>query len=353
MKIRFLKLFVWILSVLFLLSCGKIDVEKNSGGFGDYGSDTNESLPVFDENFNGLIIAGMNDTSTMGMVKFMDNSDKNIYEDSEYLFEIYERPYEVLAALEKDSVKYANVPGNMAAEIYNDTNGGISVIAISDLGTFNFVERQERLNYFSELKGQTIYFTDYGGTTDWVMRYLFNKNYIDARNEVSFIYENDYDTIISKMLTDDQAIGILPLNISFPASEKYPEAKFRNALSLMGEWVTVETESTNGYVSTVTVVKNDYLKENPEDVINFLARYKLSVEFVKAEENRTESAELIEKYGVLSQEQAYSILPFCKMDFIIGNDMKDRITEYYNIMYNFAPDSIGGALPGDEFYYLG
>ena len=34
-----------------------------------------------------------------------------------------------------------------------------------------------------------------------------------------------------------------------------------------------------------------------------------------------------------------------------GGEMKAAMSEYLSVLYDLAPESVGGALPGDDFYY--
>ena len=40
----------------------------------------------------------------------------------------------------------------------------------------------------------------------------------------------------------------------------------------------------------------------------------------------------------------------CNVCFIAGSDMRAALSSFYEIMFAVAPASIGGAIPGDDFY---
>ena len=39
--------------------------------------------------------------------------------------------------------------------------------------------------------------------------------------------------------------------------------------------------------------------------------------------------------------------------FITGAEMKTALAEFMNTMFQVAPASVGGSIPGEDFYYIG
>ncbi|MCL2087072.1 MAG: hypothetical protein FWH05_05705 [Oscillospiraceae bacterium] len=309
------------------------------------------------QHFDGLRIATTNDYAAMGMARMMEESHLGFYGEPGYQVDIYNDSRALLYAFENDNVKIANLPATLAAELYNKTNGAISVLAINSLGADFFVERLDRhLNYVSDMRKRKVYFTDAFSNTDWVTRYIFAKNHIDIRADIEYIHEADYETIFNLMRDNDMAVAVIPAHIVLPESLKHREDNFVMGMALYSEWANLEHSNElilSQYVSNVTVVKNDYLFENTDDVINFMARYQMSVDFINAPENREKSAELIERHNIMESAEVAARLPFRDIVFFHGNPMKERLKAYYEVMFDFDATSIGSALPGDDFYYLG
>ena len=46
-------------------------------------------------------------------------------------------------------------------------------------------------------------------------------------------------------------------------------------------------------------------------------------------------------------------LPYCNIVCITGEEMKSSVQGYFQVLFDQNPQSVGGALPGDDFYYLG
>jgi len=49
---------------------------------------------------------------------------------------------------------------------------------------------------------------------------------------------------------------------------------------------------------------------------------------------------------------AKAALPHCNITFMAGQDMKTNVSAYLAVLAEANPQSVGGALPGDDFYYM-
>ena len=64
------------------------------------------------------------------------------------------------------------------------------------------------------------------------------------------------------------------------------------------------------------------------------------------------TAALCEEYGIVAKAAlAQKALPECNIVFETGEQMKTDLTNYFQVLYDADPASVGGALPGDDFYY--
>ena len=91
------------------------------------------------------------------------------------------------------------------------------------------------------------------------------------------------------------------------------------------------------------------MEEHPEAVARFLEEHAASA----AAENADKAA-LIVKYGIIEKEPvANKALPKCGIVCISGDEMKAALSGYLGVLYAADPTSVGGALPADDFYYVG
>ena len=71
-----------------------------------------------------------------------------------------------------------------------------------------------------------------------------------------------------------------------------------------------------------------------------------------ADENIEAAADLVVEKGILPKAAiAKQALPKCAITYVDGADMKETLDAFSRILYGYAPQSIGGEIPGDDFYY--
>ena len=86
---------------------------------------------------------------------------------------------EIVPLLMKGELDMAAIPANLAATLYQKTNGGIQAVAVNTLGVLYVVEQGDTVQSMADLKGRTILSTGKGTTPEYVLRYLLNANGID------------------------------------------------------------------------------------------------------------------------------------------------------------------------------
>ena len=95
-------------------------------------------------------VGAMNGPTAMGMVKLMDDAE-NGKTSNEYEFSL-ETGADVFApALAKGELDIAAVPANLASILYNNTDGGVKVIAVNTLGVLYVVERGDTVKSVQDL----------------------------------------------------------------------------------------------------------------------------------------------------------------------------------------------------------
>ena len=119
------------------------------------------------------------------------------------------------------------------------------------------------------------------------------------------------------------------------------------AMDLTSEWDKVSPAGS--LVQGCVVVRTEFAKEHAAELKCFLDEYKASVEALSADVQGT--AEKIQETGIFAKAAvAAKAIPNCNVCFIAGSDMRDALSSFYEIMFAVAPASIGGAIPGDDFY---
>ena len=290
-------------------------------------------------------VAGLTGPTTRGLVNLLA-MEENGTASQKYDLQLYGAADEIVPKLIKGQVDIAAIPANLAATLYQKTNGGIQVMAVNTLGVLYVVEKGNTVHSFSDLKGRTILSTGKGTTPEYVLRYLLTKNGIDPDKDVKIEYYSEASEVTAQMAaTKKDAIAVLPQPYVTAAQMK--DSDLRVVLDLTKEWNKVcDTQLITG----VTVVRTAYAEDHPEEVINFLKDYQKSVEAANNDIDGT--AALCEKVGVVAKAAiAKKALPKCNIVYRIGDEMKADVNAYLQVLYDASPAAVGGKLPDGNFYY--
>ena len=69
------------------------------------------------------------------------------------------------------------------------------------------------------------------------------------------------------------------------------------------------------------------------------------------DKQRLQAAQLVGQYEIVTAEVAQKALPECNIVFIEGDEMKEKLSGYLSVLFEQNPQSVGGALPDDAFYF--
>ena len=284
---------------------------------------------------DALRIAGLKGPTTMGLVNLLSmEADGTAAMD--YDLQLYGAADEIVPLLMKGELDMAAIPANLAATLYQKTNGGIQAVAVNTLGVLYVVEQGDTVQSMADLKGRTILSTGKGTTPEYVLRYLLNANGIDPDKDVTIEYYSEATEVTAQMATTEDAIAA-----------GLQDETLRVALNLTEEWNKVaDTQLITG----VTVVRKEYAEEHPDVVAVFLTDYARSVEAANTDLDGT--AALCEEQGVVAKAAiAKKALPNCNIVCLTGDELKADASAYLQVLFDADPAAVGGALPGDDFYW--
>ena len=282
-------------------------------------------------------VGALKGPTSMGLVNMMD-------EHPEYSYTMETAADAITAGIVSGDLDIALVPANLASVLYNKTQGGISVIDINTTSVLYIVSSDENLASMKDLAGKTVYLTGKGTTPDYVLQYLLAANDMSA-DDVTLEYKSEATEVASVLAEDPDAIGLLPQPFVTAACMQNDQLKV--VLSLEDEWEKVQSGSI---VTGVTIVRNEFLSEHQDLVFEFLSAHDNSAYDVN--DNHAASAEMFVELGIVAKQPiAEKAIPMCGITCITGDDMKASLSAYLEVLHGQAPESVGGTLPADDFYY--
>ena len=294
---------------------------------------------------DAMRIAGLQGPTTMGMVKLM--KDQESMESPLYEVTMYGAADEIVPLLTKGELDAAAIPANLAATLYQKTEGKIQVAAVNTLGVLYVVTTGDEVASVADLAGKTIYSTGKGTTPEYVLNYILSENGIDPAKDVTIEYKSEATEVLAMLQSAGEgAVAVLPQPYVTAAQAQVEGLTV--ALDLTEEWNKIDPDSQ--LITGVLAVRSDYAQQHPEELEVFLADYRSSIEWVT--ENTADAAQLVAEYGIVAKAPlAEKALPACNITYMDGADMKQALSGYLDVLYQQDASSVGGALPGDDFYY--
>ena len=290
-------------------------------------------------------IAGLKGPTTMGLVNLLPMQEEGSA-NLRYDLQLYGAADEIVPLLTKGELDMAAIPANLAATLYQKTEGAIQVMAVNTLGVLYVVEKGDTVQSVADLAGRTILSTGKGTTPEYVLRYILTQNGIDPDQDVTIEFYSEAAEVTAQMAVAEDAIAVLPQ--PYVTSASMQDDTLRVALDLTAEWEKVcDTQLITG----VTVVRTAYAEEHPDVVAAFLEDYAASVDAANTDLDGT--AALCEEQGVVAKAAiAKAALPACNIVCITGEDMKADVAGYAQVLYDADPAAVGGAMPDDGFYWM-
>lgn len=340
---KYLSLFLALVMALGLAACGA--KTEPAGSAAPEGSAVPEAA-VTSTDVNIAVLAG---PTGIGAVGLMEANDA-LQTANNYTFTVASAPEDIVSGVANGSLDMAAVPTNLAATLYAKTEGGVQVAALNTYGVLYILENGETVNGFADLKGKTVYATGQGSNPEYVLEYLLTKNGLtwsldgsEADVQLQFLASEE---LTAGMVSGQYTLCMLPVPAVTAVTVQNPDVRI--AMDLTAEWDALGTEGklTQGCI----VVRTAFAEEHPDAVQAFLEEYAASIESVLADP--AHAGELCEQYGIVAKAPiATKAIPSCNLCCVTGADIRPVLEPFFQVMLDANPKSIGGALPGDDFYF--
>ncbi len=286
----------------------------------------------------------LNGTTGFGMAPLIDSHSKG-EAALNYTFTVEKDAANVRDAIISGTADIAAVPTNVAAALYNATNGGVKVLALNTLGVLYVVTTNGTTPTLTELSGKTLYTP--AQNPAFITKALLDKA------KISDVILDSTTYAEPTALRDAVASGMVEYAV-------LPEPMVtiaQNAATGQGTTVTVAIDLTtewnkhftaNSLVQGCVVVRTEFLGEHPVAVRTFMEEYKKSIAFVN--EDVVTASDMIARAGIFEiMAITQNALPRCNIKFVAGEEMKTALSEF---LAQMPLTAIGDALPTEDFYYI-
>ncbi len=331
------------LSASLLAACGSAPQKTPDNGAADDEPQTTTAQPV------DMEILALKGPTGMGLVQFMSEAEAGSLTDENYHFTIAAAPDEIVPKLSKGEADIAAVPANLAAVLYQNTEGGVQTLAINTLGVVYLLENGESVKSVADLRGKTIYASGKNSTPEYALNYILEQSGLDPAQDVTIEWKSEHAECLAALMANENSIAMLPQPFVTTAQMKNPSVRI--ALDMTEEWDRLQAgnKTPSAMVTGVVVARKEFATEHPEAISNFMDHYKDSVDYVN--KNVEDAAKLIGAYDIVPEQVAVQAIPKSNIVFVEGGEMKDKLSGYLAVLHEQNPKAVGGKLPDDAFYY--
>mgnify|MGYP002570712949 FL=1 len=236
-------------------------------------------------------IGALKGPTAMGMAQLLD-------EDG-YDFTIAASPDEIVPMVVQDKLDIAAVPANLAATLYQKTDKDVSVLAVNTLGVLYLVENGDSVKSVEDLKGKTIYASGKGATPEYALNSVLKANGIDPEKDVTVEFKSEHAEVVSALVQDQTAVGLLPQ--PFVTTALMKNDKLKVALDLNKLWEDSMDDGSK-LVTGVVIANNEFVQDHADKVNDFMDAYKESVDFVNSDTEA--AAQIIGDHDIIAKEVA-------------------------------------------------
>lgn len=287
-------------------------------------------------------IAALNGPTGMAMVDLMDMEDK-------YAITTYQAPTDITAKIINGEVDIAAVPSNLAAVLYNKTEGDIVAVSPIALGMLQILGNNADVQEVSDLAGKTIIASGQGGTPEYVLQKVLQDNGLTIYEDVNVQWVANHSEVNTQLLSQEGTIAMIPEPFVSTAL-----AQGQEGVTKLFDLNELWEEATGQQLPMgVLVATRSFAEDRSDDLKVLLSDLQASVDYVN--DSPAEAAKAIVEHGFIGDEAiAEAAIPNCHIVLYTGDNAAEGIEmlkTFNQTLYDMDPASVGGALPDENLYY--
>lgn len=284
--------------------------------------------------------------SGFGMVKMMDDKPE-LAEGVSVSYEVLPTPQEMVARIASGEVDFGVLPVNLAAKLYNG-GSAYRMAAVTGYGLLYLLSADHSIRSWEDLAGREVYTTGKGASPDYLLQYYLSRAGLDPEKDLTINYSIQAAPMLAQALISGKVeIAVLPE--PFATQVLARNSRFRRSIDFQESWTALHGGSEGrSYPITAAVVSAELAESRPDIVEAFYRAYEASIAWVNA--NPEDAGALIEKREIMPAAVAAPAIPGCNLRFRSAQDARGEVEAYLQVLLDYNAPSVGGKVPGTEFY---
>jgi len=267
-------------------------------------------------------------------------------------FRLWKNPDELRAILLKKEAHIVAIPTNVAANLYNK-GVDLKLLDVSVWGILEILTRDQTIKTIDDLKGEQIVVPFRADMPDIVLQAIMIKAGFDPKKDFQIKYvptpPDAMQMLILRradnvLLSEPATSMAMRKTGSFPLKLIAPEVY--RSINLQKEWGRVY--GVEGKIPQAGIAVAGNLDANI--VTRIKEEYKKALQWYKS--NPTEAGSLVEKnLDYFSADAVSDSISHVQLDAKSAFESKDKLEEFFNILFEIEPKLIGGKIPDEGFYF--
>ncbi|ANY67918.1 hypothetical protein BBD42_16640 [Paenibacillus sp. BIHB 4019] len=247
---------------------------------------------------------------------------------------------QLLARVQNGDAAFIAAPLNVGSNLY--AKGlPVQLIQVNTWGSMYLISTDTEKQTLADLAGETVYIPGQGGPPDTLTKYLISEAALASDIELAYSTIPD---MMQQLAAGTIKHAVLPEPVLSGLRMKL-EGKLSEVVDYDAEWHKAFGESLP---QTGVFVNSEWAKTNKEAIAAFQSQYQAALEeAIQPGANLTSAAEAFGMpEAVLTQAMGK-----ISLSFKTAAESRQETDRYFDILLKMAPESVGGKLPDDGFYY--
>ncbi|MBM7585352.1 NitT/TauT family transport system substrate-binding protein [Bacillus pakistanensis] len=246
----------------------------------------------------------------------------------------------LLTQIQNEEAQFFILPLNIGANLYAK-GMPIQLLQVNTWGSMFLVSTNGTIHDLQDLAGKTIFVPSQGGPPDILTNYYLNqdniKNVTLSFVNLSEIGQQIASGTIENVVLPEPMLSILQANVPL---------ELHTVLDFNEAW---EEHFDQSLPQAGVFVKQEWAANHKQSIEQFQSLSEDAI--TNLQQNNEAAIPLISKYFDSTEQIINNALANSSLHFHTAQQSKEEIEAYFNLLIDVAPESIGGVLPDENFYY--
>ena len=250
----------------------------------------------------------------------------------------------VMAKLISGEIDAGVLPLNVAAKLYN-AGVPIKALAVVGNGMVKFLTTDASIKSLADIRGKEIAIAGQKATPDYLFRYLAERENLKPGSDYRAVYNLAYPEIAAQLAAGKLSLAVLPE--PFATQALLLNKTISSPIDLDSLWR--QKTGLESYPMSLLVISKKFAASHPEAVKALSAAYAESIR--KAIADPAATGRIAESLDLgMTAAVAKIAIPSSAYVYIPAPEARKSIEAFLGLFLSFDAQSIGGRLPGSEFY---